>query len=124
MGAGTSELAPTRALSAPWWRRGGLPPEAATAVGDDVGATGSIGNADEVNMNPPLGSRAKTTWPELLGVDVDIASATVNAERPDMLLVSPTPEGSIVATDSVAARRVRLWYKPTDRIVSRVPVIG
>jgi hypothetical protein len=41
-----------------------------------------------------------------------------------MLLVTPTPEGAIVATDAVAARRVRLWFHVADRTISRAPEVG
>ena len=40
-----------------------------------------------------------------------------------MLLVLPTPEGAIVA-DAVASRRVRLWFDPATRRVTRTPTIG
>jgi hypothetical protein len=69
-----------------------------------------------------IGAAAKTSWPELLGVHVDEAIAIIERERPDMLMVTPTPEGRIVSAD-IAARRVRIWHGP-DRRVTRVPVIG
>ena len=71
-----------------------------------------------------IGDIAKTAWPELLGTDVDLAVETIERERPDMLIVKATPEGSIVTTDVMACRRVRVWYDPSVRLVSRVPLIG
>ena len=73
-------------------------------------------------MDLAIGAVAKKSWPELIGVDVDVAIEVISRERPDMLIVRATPEGSIVSTD-VASRRVRVWHG-TDRAVSRVPTIG
>lgn len=97
---------------------------AAGGEGGDVDAAAGDGSAAAGYVGPAIGSRAKTAWPELLGADVDAAVAAVEAERPDMLMVTPTPEGRVVATDVMAARRVRVWFDPATRTVSRVPAIG
>jgi hypothetical protein len=87
-------------------------------------SAGEDAEDEHAYRGPALGSRAKKEWPELVGLDVDAAASVVEAERPDMLMVQPTREGAIVAIDVVAARRVRLWYDPASRLVTRVPVIG
>jgi len=95
--------------------------ETGAAIADSAGEEAEDEHA---YRGPALGSRAKKEWPELVGLDVDAAASVVEAERPDMLMVQPTREGAIVAIDVVAARRVRLWYDPASRLVTRVPVIG
>jgi hypothetical protein len=69
-----------------------------------------------------IGVEAKTSWPELLGMPVNEAVAAIELERPDMLMVVPTPEGKIVSAD-MAARRVRVWHD-TEMRVTRIPKIG
>ena len=69
-----------------------------------------------------ISSVAKTSWPELIGTTVARAIETIERERPDMIIVKATIEGSIVTTD-MACRRVRVWHN-ADGIVSQVPRIG
>ena len=165
--AAAASAAPAAPSAPAWWLRAESSARAGAAAG------GSAGDNAGDALGLPLGSRAKTAWPELLGADVDAvragaafgarrslrqtlhlrcfcfstcidkrppghtprplpahlpsapqAAARVSAERPDMLLVTPTPEGAIVATDAVAARRVRLWFNAAGRTISRVPEVG
>ena len=65
------------------------------------------GAPEDIYSGPPIGSVAKDEWPELVGLDVDDAVARIEGERPDLLMVRPTKEGSIVSMD-FAVRRVRV----------------
>lgn len=78
---------------------------------------------DRVYRGPPIGSKAMKTWPDLLGKAVDDAVAKIEEDRPDVLMVVPCKEGQIVA-DTVASRRVRVWFDPATNLVTRVPTIG
>ena len=72
---------------------------------------------------PDIGGVEVIAWPHLVGTDVDAAIAVIEAARPDLVLVTATKEGNIVSAD-FAVRRVRVWYDPATRLVTRSPRVG
>ena len=66
----------------------------------------------------------KTSWPELLGVEKEVAKETVERENPYVTDVEIVLEGTIIPADVVpVCTRVRIGVEESG-IVTRVPVVG
>ncbi|KAF8392256.1 hypothetical protein HHK36_022598 [Tetracentron sinense] len=63
----------------------------------------------------------KSSWPELLGTQGEVAAATIERENPLVTAVIVL-EGSVVTADFLCTR-VRVWVDNSG-IVTRVPTIG
>ncbi|OWM74131.1 hypothetical protein CDL15_Pgr008442 [Punica granatum] len=63
----------------------------------------------------------KSSWPELIGLNGEAASAKIMMENPKVQ-ASTVKEGSFVTSD-FRCDRVRVWVDNSD-IVTRVPQIG
>ncbi|KAL5726932.1 hypothetical protein ACHQM5_000174 [Ranunculus cassubicifolius] len=65
--------------------------------------------------------QGKSSWPELVGVDGNLAAATVERENP-LVRAEIVLEGTIVPIEIMAVcGRVRIWVNRRGR-VTRVPV--
>ena len=63
----------------------------------------------------------KTSWPELVGTQGDVAVAAIKTEYPN-LNVFTLPVGSVVTGD-LDCNRVRVYVNAND-IVAEVPILG
>ena len=64
----------------------------------------------------------KTSWPELIGVDVEKAVETIRTENGN-LNVQKLKDGSMCTMD-YRTNRVRVFYNPQTNLVSNSPLIG
>jgi len=82
----------------------------------------SISDAKRWNKKP---KQAKSSWPELVGEEVDRAVEIVLTDRPDaeIVIIRSGLDGMISITDDYMANRVRLFVDLND-LVFRVPHIG
>ena len=69
----------------------------------------------QVNMD-------KTEWPELIGVDGEVAKQTVQGENPSITKVQILPKDSFVTMD-YSTSRVRIFVND-DNTVARAPRVG
>ena len=83
----------------------------------------TLGGDENIVAIPALGGVEKVEWPELVGIDVQAAVRVIEAERPDLIVVNPVRDGSIVSMD-FAVRRVRVFYSVETGKVVRTPRIG
>ncbi|KAL4199976.1 hypothetical protein AMTRI_Chr03g147440 [Amborella trichopoda] len=69
--------------------------------------------------------QGKSSWPELVGVNGEIAAATIEKENPTVKAVV-LPEGIILDDPEFRCDRVVVWVEPGIIVgnVTRVPVIG
>ena len=72
---------------------------------------------------PDIGGIEKVEWPELVGVDFHEAVEVIERERPDLVVVNPVKDGSIISMD-YAVRRVRVFYNAESGKVVRAPRVG
>ncbi|KAL5542155.1 hypothetical protein UlMin_009865 [Ulmus minor] len=63
----------------------------------------------------------KTSWPELVGVQGEVAVETIERENPSLNAII-VPEGSSVITN-VDCSRVWVWVN-AQNIVKKTPVVG
>lgn len=85
----------------------------------------NLGGASVADRAASVGvdaSSGKTSWPELLGADSEVAKATVQSEAPGktVLLV---PAGNLVTMD-FRMDRVRIFYDRGTNRVAEVPRVG
>jgi Potato inhibitor I family len=78
---------------------------------------------EPVEQMPEIGGIEKVSWPELVGEDVHDAVKRIETERPDLIMVNPVKDGSIVSMD-YAIRRVRVFYSGETGKVVRPPRVG
>ncbi len=64
----------------------------------------------------------KTSWPELTGLNVDLAVTTIQQEN-SALNVVKLRHGSMVTMD-YRQDRVRVYFNPTTQLVQGCPRIG
>ncbi|PON83328.1 Proteinase inhibitor [Trema orientale] len=64
----------------------------------------------------------KSSWPELVGIQSEVAEKTIQKENPSVKAVIVVPEGSFVTLE-LRRDRVRLWVDQQG-LVTRVPNIG
>ncbi|KAI4342730.1 hypothetical protein MLD38_027317 [Melastoma candidum] len=67
------------------------------------------------------GCKGKSSWPELVGKDGDVAKVVITGENPNVT-ATKVKEGSSVTTD-FRCDRVFVWVDGSDA-VTRVPKIG
>lgn len=67
-------------------------------------------------------SAQRTEWPELVGMNAELAKQTILSQNPD-LNVEIIPSGSMVTMDW-REDRVRIYYNETNNVVDSVPTIG
>ncbi|KAL5542159.1 hypothetical protein UlMin_009869 [Ulmus minor] len=68
-----------------------------------------------------LSCSGKSTWPELLGVQGEVAEETIERENTSVDAVIVL-EGSVVTPD-IRCDRVRVWVDENG-IVTRIPTVG
>ncbi|XP_031473024.1 inhibitor of trypsin and hageman factor-like [Nymphaea colorata] len=66
--------------------------------------------------------KGKSSWPELVGMQGQVAPPIIQAENPDVKEVDIVKEGTFVITD-FRCDRVRVWIKPNGTIYE-APTIG
>lgn len=64
----------------------------------------------------------KSSWPELVGVQGEVAAETIKRENPHITTVDILLEGTIVTQDFYCTR-VRVWVDENGIVIS-VPTIG
>ncbi|OMP00347.1 Proteinase inhibitor I13, potato inhibitor I [Corchorus capsularis] len=67
--------------------------------------------------------QGKSSWPELLGANGEIAAATIESENPNVNAVIVLDSPETIITPDFLCTRVRVWVH-TNGNVTRVPVIG
>ncbi|EXB55549.1 Glu S.griseus protease inhibitor [Morus notabilis] len=75
-----------------------------------------------MNLNMASNSQGKNSWPELVGMNSDVAEKKIKSENPSVTSVNIVPEGSFV-TMEIRSDRARVWVNENG-IVTRVPIIG
>ncbi|ONH93388.1 hypothetical protein PRUPE_8G229400 [Prunus persica] len=63
----------------------------------------------------------KSSWPEIVGEDGEVAAAKIEQEKPDVHAIV-IPEGTII-TQELRCNRVRVWVDENG-VVTTVPRVG
>ena len=73
----------------------------------------------QTTTTPP----SKTSWPELLNVDVDLGIGKIKAAVPSSFSVVKIKNDAMVTMDH-RTNRIRVFYDPSTNKISRAPRIG
>lgn len=65
----------------------------------------------------------KGSWPELVGVEGEVAKATIERENP-IVTAKIVVEGETYVITNYDCYRVWVWVDKDDRLVTRPPIIG
>ncbi|KAI4317969.1 hypothetical protein L6164_025789 [Bauhinia variegata] len=66
--------------------------------------------------------KGKTSWPELVGINAEVARKIIERENPNVKAIS-LPDDSTVVTPIIKCYRVRLFVDKQD-VVTKTPIIG